>query len=575
MPCLYLLSCQVNKEQENHPNIIIVLTDDQGWGDLGIHGNDSIFTPNIDTFAIEGIQLKNFFVSSVCAPTRASLLTGRYHLRTGTSWVTHRKEVMRENERTIAEILKNHGYHTGIFGKWHNGEQFPNDPNGQGFDNFFGFTAGHWNNYFNTTLQYNHAPVATKGYITDVLTDSALAFIERHHNQPFFCYIPYNAPHGPFQVPDKYFDKYKSLGLSDKNAAVYGMCEHIDDNFGRILQRLDNLHIRENTIVVFMTDNGPNGARYNGGMRGTKASMHEGGVRVPGFIQWKERLPEGLEVAPLAAHIDLLPTLLELAGIPIPDDLQIDGKSLVPLFNEQAADWPERMIFHAFSEGNLPPLRGAVRTERYRVVFDHQGPASLFDMIADPGQKNDLADSLIQLKDSLTTAYQLWLKNVTENGIDIPPIPIGYSESPKVHLPAPESKLLGNALFKGRMGWANDYIINLLNVGDGASWKIKVVTSGNYRLHLLYAANQSAVGAKFVVTIADEKKSAAISEAFNPEALPSPDRVPRGEVYEKKWAVLNLPEFKLHPGEFEIKLELEQDLPTGALLEIKGLELIH
>ena len=200
---------------KNPPNVILIMTDDQGWGDLGFHGNDSIYTPNIDQLARNSARFERFYVSPVCAPTRASLLTGRYHLRTGTSWVTHRKEVMRQQEITIAELLKREGYSTGCFGKWHNGEQYPNDPIGQGFDTFVGFKAGHWNNYFNTTLSHDEESLETSGFITDVLTDAAIQFMEENQNDPFFCYIPYNAPHSPFQLPNKYFDKYKVLGLTD------------------------------------------------------------------------------------------------------------------------------------------------------------------------------------------------------------------------------------------------------------------------------------------------------------------------------------------------------------------------
>ncbi|HLL95021.1 MAG TPA: sulfatase-like hydrolase/transferase, partial [Spirosoma sp.] len=217
----------------DRPNVLFILTDDQGWGDLGLHGNPHVETPHLDQLARDGAQFERFFVSPLCAPTRASLLTGRYHLRTGTVSVTGGWERMNADEQTLAEIFKQNGYATGCFGKWHNGEHYPEDPIGQGFDEFLGFCAGHWNNYFDTELQHNDEMVPTRGFITDVLTDAAIGFIENNKEKPFFCYLPYNAPHSPFQVPDRYFDKCKARGLDDQNACVYGMVENLDDNIGR------------------------------------------------------------------------------------------------------------------------------------------------------------------------------------------------------------------------------------------------------------------------------------------------------------------------------------------------------
>ena len=307
------------RPRASRPNVLLIMTDDQGWGDVRSHGNDKIDTPVQDAFAAQAARFERFYVSPVCAPTRASLLTGRYHLRTGTAWVTRGLETMRCEEVTLAEILKQAGYATGCFGKWHNGAHYPHHPNGQGFDEFFGFCAGNWNNYFDTHLEHNGKSVTTGGFITDVLTDAAMAFIEEHKDRPFFCYVPYNAPHGPFQVPDRYFEKYKKRGLDDKTAAVYGMVENVDDNLDRLLHKLDELKLTDNTIVLFLTDNGPNGKRYNGGMKGTKGSVDEGGVRVPLFIRWPGQINPGITVKPIAAHIDLLPTIVELCGVSMPD----------------------------------------------------------------------------------------------------------------------------------------------------------------------------------------------------------------------------------------------------------------
>jgi len=386
-----LYACQRTQISERHPNVLLIITDDQGWGDLSIHGNQILSTPVLDQLAAESVRFDRFYVCPVCAPTRASLLTGRYHLRTGTSWVTHRKEVMRSEEYTLAESFHNNGYKTACIGKWHNGEQYPNDPLGQGFDEFFGFKAGHWNNYFNTHLIHNNDIVKTEGYITDVLTNQAISFIKANINNPFFCYLAYNAPHSPFQVPDKYFEKYKALGMDDRISAIYGMCENIDDNVGRLLSVLDSLKITDNTIVLFLTDNGPNGVRYNGGMKGIKGNVDEGGIRVPLFIRYPGKLPAGKIIPQICAHIDLFPTLHKLCKIPWPDTLGLDGISLLPFIHEDSSALSsERMIFTHQVNWTFRKYPGSVRTRKYSrthyytIWYQIQARQLIFPLIIQP-----------------------------------------------------------------------------------------------------------------------------------------------------------------------------------------------
>ena len=565
---LLILSCGCKEKggKMAPPNILLILTDDQGYGDLHFHGNDSISTPNLDQLAQQSIRFDRFYVSPVCAPTRASLLTGRYHLRTGTSWVTHRKEVLRSEEMTIAELLKANGYATGCFGKWHNGEQYPNDPSGQGFDEFFGFAAGHWNNYFNTTLQHNGRKEKTKGFITDVLTDKAIDFMEKNKNQPFFCYVPYNAPHSPFQVPDKYFDKYKQLGLTDKNASVYGMVENIDDNVGRLLQTLDSLSISNNTIVIFMTDNGPNGRRFNGGMRGTKASVHEGGVRVPCFFRWPSHLKENVSISTITSHIDVLPTLADLCHIPLPDSLHLDGVSLLPLMKNSNAKWPARTICSIQNDGENRKTRGSARTDQYRFVLDDNGNQHLYNMLEDPAESNNLAATLPEITDSIFNLYKNWFADVTANQT-IVPIPVGHKGHPSVFLPAPEAKISAGLTFQGSMGWANDYIINWQK-GGMAVWDLGIVTGGNYEV-LLHCNYQQFREAVFSVGKLDFEFSA--KKDFYPNFYPSPDRLPRGEVFEKDWDKILLGEIGLKKGKSKLQLILKES--GGGTFELKGLEL--
>ena len=535
---------QVVGSEKKRPNVILVMTDDQGWGDVRSHGNDKVDTPVLDKLAADGARFERFFVSPLCAPTRASLLTGRYYLRTGTHGVTRGYENMRSEEVTIAEALKQAGYATGCFGKWHNGAHYPYNPNGQGFDEFFGFCCGHWNNYFDTTLKHNGQLVKTKGYITDILTDAAIEFIEENKEQPFFCYVPYNAPHSPFQVPDRYFDKYKKRGLDDKLACIYGMCENIDDNIGRILKRLDELKLSNNTIVLFLTDNGPNSERYNGGMKGRKGSVHEGGVRVPLFIRWPGHIKPGSNVTQIAADIDIFATIIELCGVPMRDTLPQDGVSLVPLLKGQTASWPDRMIFtFRCPGGRISRITGAVRTQRWRAVKTGKR-WELYDMVGDPGQKNNVAKKHPEIVKKLSTAFEVAAADVTKAGFEPLPIHIGHPQRPVVVLPGHEAYLeppsKKGISYKGRAGWANDWVTNWTSTEAYPWWEIEVVRPGRFEVTLMYICSKENVGVKVRVEIGGKSLEGVVSKTHDPAPLPSPDRVRRGEVYEKIWAPLTL-----------------------------------
>ena len=270
------------------PNIVVVLADDQGWGDLSAHGNTNLSTPNIDAIAESGAQFEYFYVQPVCSPTRAELLTGRYAARMGVSGTSEGRERMDLSETTIADILKEHDYSTGAFGKWHNGMQFPYHPNGRGFDTYYGFCSGHWGNYFDAQMESNGALVNGEGFIIDDITNKAISFIENNAAAPFFAYIAYNTPHSPMQVPDNWWAKYDTTSLkmrhNDPNRedinhtkAALALCENIDWNVGRIKETLQSIGIYENTIIMYLTDNGPNGNRWNNGFRGKKGSTDEGG----------------------------------------------------------------------------------------------------------------------------------------------------------------------------------------------------------------------------------------------------------------------------------------------------------
>ncbi|MGF7218128.1 arylsulfatase A [Spirosoma lacussanchae] len=551
------------------PNVVFILTDDQGWGDLSLHGNRYVETPNLDRLARSGAQFERFFVSPLCAPSRASLLTGRYHLRTGTVSVTQGWERMRGAELTLAEVFRQNGYSTGCFGKWHNGEHAPEDPNGQGFDEFLGFCAGHWNNYFDTDLQHNDQMVSTKGFITDVLTDAALNFISTNKARPFFCYVPFNAPHSPHQVADRYFTKYKAKGLDDEQASIYGMVENVDDNVGRLLAKLDELGLAKNTIVVFATDNGPNGHRYNGNMKGIKGSVDEGGVRVPLFIRWPEKIRPQTRIRPNTAHIDLLPTLVGLCRLRFRPANPIDGRNLSGLLLGHTDTLPDRLLFtHVAGMGpnGIPAEPGAVRTAQYRLVLQKE-QVHLYDMLRDPAQSTDLAAEKPQQVQTLQNAYEGWFRDVSRAISASRPVPVA---SQRVLLQAPEAHFSGKVRYQQGNGWANDWIINWQSPTDSIWWDVDVQRPGAYQLSLQYTAPESALGTVLTLTADSKTLQQTLRTSFDPPQKPSPDRVPRKEVYEKPWAWLPFGTLTLTGGHQRIRLQAGS-IPNGQGAAVKAL----
>ncbi|MFK7926197.1 MAG: arylsulfatase [Bacteroidia bacterium] len=567
-----LIACQ-SPTPPAPPNVIFILSDDQGYGDLQIHGNDSIDTPILDRLANDGTRLDQFYVSPVCAPTRASLMTGRYHLRTGTFWVTRGTENMREEELTFAEAFKANGYRTGCFGKWHNGAHYPLNPLGQGFERFVGFTSGHWSNYFNTTLIENTGSLKTEGYITDVLTDQAINYIEEHQKEPFLCYIPYNVPHSPFQVPDKYFDKYKARGLTDKNASVYGMVENMDENIGRLLARVEELGLTENTIVVFITDNGPNGMRYNGNMRGWKGRVYEGGLRVPCIIKWPGQVKAGQTLNHLTDHIDILPTLMGLTGLEKPEGNAVDGIDLSAWLKGKKQAFPARTLYSHQNHGASPMIYpGAMRNEQHHFIMRGEDKVELYDMIIDPAETSNIAE---QMPDSVAIykqRYLDWYTEVTAAGPTDPAIPIGYAQSPQVELPAHEAQLEGDLAYKRNPnGWAHDWIVSWQDTSATVHWEVVAAESGTYAFSVLYTCPAERLGSDLQLTVGNQSLDASIAETFIPTILPNYDRVAgvRAEALEQSWAELSMGNLELQAGKQSVRLQA-LSIGTDEIGEIKG-----
>ncbi len=413
------------------PNVVLILTDDQGYGDLGIHGNPSIRTPNMDRIGREGVQFTRFHVSPVCSPTRSSLMTGRYNYRTSVVDTYLGRSNLHPDEITMAQIFRAAGYRTGIFGKWHLGDNYPMRATDRGWDTSIVHRGGGLaqpsgvpnEGYFDPVLLYDGVARKASGYCTDIFASAAIEFIEKNRGRPFLAYLATNAPHQPLEIDERYVAPYRAAGVNEWDAKVYGMVTNIDDNIGRLLACLRELRIEDNTIVIFMTDNGPDRARFNGGMRGLKGSVYEGGIRVPFFLRWPSRLKPG-RVGKLAAHIDVLPTLAEACGVPLPRNVKLDGRSLMPLLAGQHAAWPDRNLFFQWHRGDVPePFRNAcVINQRYKLVDGKE----LYDLESDPAESRDMAASDPGRVKSMRRAYEEWFQDVSSTrGYDPPPIYLG------------------------------------------------------------------------------------------------------------------------------------------------------
>lgn len=453
---------------DSRPNVVLIMTDDQGYGDLGCTGNDKIRTPNLDRLAESGAWFERFHVSPVCTPTRASLMTGRYNFRTRAIDTYIGRAMMDPDEWTLAEAMAAGGYATGIFGKWHLGDNYPMRPIDQGFQESLVHKGGGLaqpsgppdEGYFDPTLWHNGKAVATKGYCTDIFTNAAIGFVERNRSRPFFVYLATNAPHDPLQIADEYVRPYRAMGLDEKTAKVYGMVANIDENVGRLLAKLRDLGLERDTIVVFLTDNGPAGKRYNAGMRGTKGTVYEGGIRVPCFVRWPARIRPGTRVQPIAAHIDLMPTLLDACGTAAPKGLRLDGVSLLPLLLEQKVDWPQRRLFFQWHRGDEPVAfrNCAVLTERWKMVDGKE----LYDLIVDPAEQNDVAAQHPDVAERLRADYEAWLKDVSATrGYAPPRIVVGTEHENPVTLTRQD--------WRSPTGWADEHC---------GHWEIRIAEAG-------------------------------------------------------------------------------------------------
>ena len=556
---------------EAKPNVIVILTDDQGWGDVSLHGNKNLSTPNIDSLATEGASFDRFYVCPVCSPTRAEFLTGRYHPRGGVYSTSAGGERLDLDEMTIAQTFQSAGYATAAFGKWHNGMQYPYHPNGRGFDEFYGFCSGHWGNYFSPPLDHNGKIVKGKGFVIDDFTTHALQFIEQHRDQPFFVYLPYNTPHSPMQVPDEFWEKHKAQELAMHNRdprrenlghirAAYAMCENIDWNVGRILKKLDQLKLAENTIIAYFHDNGPNGVRWNGDMKGRKGSTDEGGVRSPLFVRWPKEIQPGTKVKVLGAAIDLLPTLSDMAGIRIASKKPLDGISLTPEILGLPAKPKRRMIFSHWRG------KTSVRTRQYRL--GHKG--QLFDMTKDPGQRNDISKQNPEIAARLKAAVANFDKKVVPANLtdDQRPFLIGHQKYPYTQIPARDGTAHGNIKRSNRFPNCS-YFTNWTSANDKVTWQATVAASGKYKVEVHYACPAKDIGSTIELSFNSSKVVGQIAEAHDPPILGGEhDRVKRAESYVREFRSLDLGVLDLKEGEGTLTLKALK-MPKSQVMDFR------
>jgi arylsulfatase A-like enzyme len=555
------------------PNIVVLLADDQGWGDLSLHGNPAVSTPHIDAIGRSGAQFERFYVSPVCSPTRAEFLTGRYHPRGGVSGTSSGAERLNLDERTIAEVFKAAGYATGTFGKWHSGSQAPYHPNARGFDEFYGFTSGHWAHYYDPPLDHNGAFVTGRGYLPDDLTDRALAFLEANRDRPVFALLSYNTPHSPMQVPDAYWERARTRMLpphrysgeeeAEHTRAALAMMENLDWNVGRVLEALEQFGLASDTIVVYFTDNGPNGWRWNGDMKGRKGSLDEGGIRSPLLVRWPGRIAPGARVPQVAAAIDLLPTLAELAGVAVPDDRPLDGVSVAPLLFDPGRAWPDR---HIFSFG-LNTRAVSVRTQRYRLDAED----ALFDMDADPGQRTDVSADHQALVSELRGAAARMAAEVG-HGAPLPDRPFPVGHGPRTWLPVRDGVTHGGVVRSSRH--PNDaYAMSWTSPAGAVTWDVDVLTAGEYDVEVLYAVPAGDTGATVQLSFLDQRVSARVTEAHDPPLVgQAEDRTPRTESYTKAFRPFPLGRIRLASQRGELMLSAPV-IPGAQAWEVSGVVL--
>jgi len=471
----------------SRPNIVLVITDDQGYGDLSCHGNPVLKTPELDRLHAKSVRLTDYHVAPTCAPTRAALLTGHWTNRTGVWHTIMGRSLLRDNEVTLATILKNNGYRTGMFGKWHLGDNYPYRPEDRGFEEVLrhggggvGQTPDYWDNaYFDDAYFHNKKPERVKGYCTDVFFNYATRFIEKvkHGDKPFFAYISSNAPHGPFHCPQKYVKPYEAQG--GRVANFFGMIANIDENVGKLRAYLEENGLADNTIFIFTTDNGTaSGQRvFNDGMRGQKGSEYDGGHRVPFFLHWpKGGYTKGRDVDMITSYVDVVPTLVDLCAVEPPAGVKFDGVSIRPLL-EGKGKWRDRLLV-TDSQRVRDPIKwrkSAVMSDQWRLVNGNE----LYDIRKDKGQKNNVAGQHPEVVERMRGFYDAWWAEIEPSFGEPTAIYVGHPEATSVALTCHDW------ITDQSSPWNQAHIRNAeAKPGNTGFWAVNVITKGEYEVEL-------------------------------------------------------------------------------------------
>ncbi len=491
-------------QSAERPNVILIVTDDQGYGDMSCHGNPWLKTPHLDQLAAQSARLEDYHVDPVCTPTRAALMTGRYCTRVGAWTVTQGRQLLRDNEITMADVFSHSGYRTGMFGKWHLGDTWPYAPRFRGFDEVVCHRAGGIdeignavdNDFFDDTYFRNGAPEKLDGYCTDVFFRELTRFVKKDSDKHFFAYLPLNAMHSPYKVAEKYSARFAQQGHPENRADFYGMIENFDENLGRLMETLHEENLADETIVIFMGDNGtaegidgPADSKpgFNAGMHGKKGSTFEGGHRVACFVSWPGHFVAGREIQELTCHRDWLPTLIELCDLTQPTSVAFDGKSIVPLLQQTDPQWPERTMF-VQRQGDQPELKQspkagprfphyAVLTEQWRLV-----DGQLFDHRNDPGQETNVANDHPQVVTDLCTRYEEHFADVFREGKPFTYFKIGGDENP-TRFTVRDWHPAGGTPAAGQVIWKQDQVADE-SLQINGFWMIDVVQAGNYSIRL-------------------------------------------------------------------------------------------
>ncbi|MEX1048672.1 MAG: arylsulfatase [Akkermansiaceae bacterium] len=496
------LSFPAAAEEPKRPNIVFIVTDDQGYGDLGHTGNPVLKTAHIDKLAAESSSLTDYHVSPTCSPTRASLLTGRWANRTGVWHTVNGRSMLRENEITLGEVLRKTGYATGLFGKWHLGDNFPYRPEDRGFTEVYrhggggvGQTPDVWDNsYFDGSYYHNGRVVAAKGFCTDVFFSEAKRFIREcaAKREPFFAYITPNAPHSPYHAPQKYMDLYADQ--PPKLAAFFGMIHNIDDNVGALRELLRDLAIEDNTLFIFTTDNGTalGESVFTAGMRGKKGSEYDGGHRVPFIAHWPAAGWNRKHVPDILCHaVDIVPTLLDVCGAKQPEGLNLDGRSILSLLDPagDVADWPRDRMLVTDSQRVRDPIKWkqtAVMSGKWRLV----NGTELYDIASDPGQQNNVIAAHPDRTTTMRAFYDAWWAELEPTFSQSTAIYLGHPEHPVVGLTAHDwiqEKLppWNQQHIREAEGYASrpNKKDRSKSVHQG-HWFVKVITPGTYTIRL-------------------------------------------------------------------------------------------